>query len=271
MPELPEVETTCNGIRPHIQHKNIAKVIVRDPQLRWLIPLEFSQTILGLKIEDVTRRGKYCLLNTAVGSVILHLGMSGSLRIVNTDTPVTRHDHVDIIFEDGIVLRFNDPRKFGAVLWADGNVLEHKLLKNLGTEPLTPEFTGEYLYHRAKKRRKAIKTFIMDGHIVVGVGNIYASESLFIAGILPTRAAGNVSLEEYQTLTQAIKDVLKRAIEKGGTTLKDFVNEQGKAGYFSQSLQVYARAGKACHHCQNPIEQVTLSQRASYFCATCQQ
>lgn len=271
MPELPEVETTCNGIRPHIQHKTITNVIVREAQLRWLIPADFADIISGLTINDVTRRGKYCLLNTATGSIILHLGMSGNLRIVNVNTPVTRHDHVDFIFNDETVLRFNDPRKFGAVLWAQGEVLEHKLLKNLGIEPLESDFDGHYLYQRANKRRKAIKTFIMDGNIVVGVGNIYASESLFIAGILPTRAAGNVTLAEYEKLSAAIQNVLQRAIEQGGTTLKDFVNEQGKAGYFSQSLRVYGRAGQACYQCQKPVEKITLAQRASYFCAGCQQ
>ncbi len=270
MPELPEVETTCNGIRPHIQHKVIREAIVREPQLRWLIPDNFAYTVSGLKIENVTRRGKYCLLNTALGSVILHLGMSGNLRIVNADTPAARHDHVDFVFDDGTVLRFNDPRKFGAVLWAQGDVLEHALLKDLGPEPLSPDFSGDHLFQRAKNRKKTVKTFIMDGHIVVGVGNIYASESLFRAGIAPARPAGNVTLEEYQKLGSAIQTVLQKAIEQGGTTLKDFVNEEGRPGYFSQSLMVYGRAGQPCYHCQSPVEQVTLGQRASYFCPSCQ-
>ncbi|NOQ37185.1 MAG: bifunctional DNA-formamidopyrimidine glycosylase/DNA-(apurinic or apyrimidinic site) lyase, partial [Methylococcaceae bacterium] len=182
----------------------------------------------------------------------------------------TRHDHVDFIFNDGTVLRFNDPRKFGAVLWGQGDVLTHKLLINLGVEPLTTDFNGDYLYQRANNRKKAIKTFIMDGHIVVGVGNIYASESLFMAGIAPTRPAGQVSLEEYRKLADVIKEVLKKSIAQGGTTLKDFVNEQGKAGYFSQSLNVYGRAGQRCYHCQNPVEKIIQTQRASYFCASCQ-
>ncbi|MDQ7090514.1 MAG: bifunctional DNA-formamidopyrimidine glycosylase/DNA-(apurinic or apyrimidinic site) lyase [Methylococcales bacterium] len=270
MPELPEVETICNGIRPHIQHKMIREVIVRESQLRWKIPADFAALITELTVDSVSRRGKYCLLKTASGSIILHLGMSGSLRIVNLQTPVTAHDHVDFVFNDNTVLRFNDPRKFGAVLWGEGDVYTHKLLINLGPEPLTVDFTGDYLYQRAAKRRKAIKNFIMDGHIVVGVGNIYASESLFSAGIHPTCPAGQVSLADYQKLVSVIKDVLQRAIEQGGTTLKDFVNESGNPGYFSQSLLVYGRAGQPCYQCQTLIEQITLAQRASYFCPNCQ-
>jgi formamidopyrimidine-DNA glycosylase len=270
MPELPEVETICNGIRPHIQHKTIHNVVVRESQLRWKIPNDYPSLVIGLRINNVTRRGKYCLLNTTSGSIILHLGMSGSLRIVNKQMPITRHDHVDFIFDDETILRFNDPRKFGAILWGEGDVYQHKLLKTLGPEPLTVNFNGEYLYQQAIKRRKAIKSFIMDGHIVVGVGNIYASESLFAAKLHPLQAAGKISLVEYQTLVIKIKNVLQHAIQQGGTTLKDFVNEQGKPGYFSQSLQVYGRAGKPCYQCHTPIEQLTLAQRASYFCPTCQ-
>ncbi|MCK5728549.1 MAG: bifunctional DNA-formamidopyrimidine glycosylase/DNA-(apurinic or apyrimidinic site) lyase [Methylococcales bacterium] len=270
MPELPEVETVCNGIRPHIQAKIITQVIVRDPQLRWRIPDDFIEMVMGITVNKITRRGKYCLLEADDGSVILHLGMSGSLHIVAENHPIKAHDHVDFIFEDQIILRFNDPRKFGAVLWAEGDVFEHRLLKNLGPEPLSVDFTGELLFQRALKRRKAVKNFIMDGHIVVGVGNIYASESLFAAGIHPERAAGQISLAEYQTLAQAIRNVLEKAITQGGTTLKDFTNADGKPGYFSQALQVYARAGELCYQCQTPISKITLGQRASYFCHQCQ-
>lgn len=270
MPELPEVETICTGIRPFLQHKTIRHVIVREQQLRWRIPDDFADLVTGLTLKTVRRRGKYCLLITLSGSIILHLGMSGSLRIVHQHTPVSTHDHVDFIFEDNIILRFNDPRKFGAVLWGQGEVNEHALLKKLGPEPLTLNFSGEYLYQRALKRRKAIKSFIMDGHIVVGVGNIYASESLFVAKIHPSRAAGKVSLSDYKNLVTAIKTVLQRAIEQGGTTLKDFVNAQGQPGYFTQSLQVYGRTGQCCHQCQHPIEQMIISQRTSYFCPRCQ-
>ncbi|MCK4494264.1 MAG: bifunctional DNA-formamidopyrimidine glycosylase/DNA-(apurinic or apyrimidinic site) lyase [Methylococcales bacterium] len=270
MPELPEVETICNGIRPHIRTKIITNVIVREPQLRWRIPTDFVDTVAGLTINKVTRRGKYCLLETDVGSIILHLGMSGSLRLVTVNHPIKAHDHVDFIFEDQTCLRFNDPRKSGAVLWGEGDVFEHRLLKNLGPEPLSVGFTGEHLFQRALKRRKAVKNFIMDGHIVVGVGNIYASESLFAAGIHPKRMAGQVSLAEYQTLVQAIKRVLEKAITQGGTTLKDFTNADGKLGYFSQALQVYGRVGKHCYQCQNPITKIIIGQRASYFCSQCQ-
>lgn len=270
MPELPEVETLCNGIRPHIQNKIIGDVIIRDPQLRWRIPNDFADHVIGLRVESVMRRGKYCLLKTALGSIILHLGMSGNLRIVNAHTPINRHDHVDFIFTDETVLRFNDPRKFGAVLWGQGDVYAHALLKNLGPEPLSADFSGHYLYQRAAKRKKAIKSFIMDGNIVVGVGNIYASEALFSAGIHPAQSAGKVSLATYQQLVFTLQTVLKNAIKQGGTTLKDFVNAQGKPGYFSQSLQVYGRAGHRCYQCQTVIEQITLAQRASYFCPQCQ-
>ncbi len=270
MPELPEVETTCNGIRPFIEQQQITQVIIREAQLRWLIPTEFATQITGLTITSVSRRGKYCLLHTDKGSIILHLGMSGSLRITDASITAGKHDHVDFIFANQHILRFNDPRKFGSVSWCAGDVFQHKLLVNLGPEPLTADFTAEYLYAKAAKRRKAIKNFIMDGNMVVGVGNIYASEALFKAGIYPLRAAGKVSLAEYHTLVVAIKQILHQAISQGGTTLKDFVNAAGKPGYFSQQLQVYARAGQKCNQCQHPIESLVIGQRMSYFCTKCQ-
>ena len=269
MPELPEVETTCKGISPYLIGNTITAVIVRQMQLRWPVPANLNTIIAGLQIKSVTRRAKYCLLNTELGSLILHLGMSGNLRIVNAHDKAGKHDHIDIIFANNIALRFNDQRKFGAVLWAE-NIATHPLLKELGPEPLTADFSGEHLYGLAKKRKLPIKTFIMDGHIVVGVGNIYASESLFFAGILPTREVGSISLAEYQHLAAAIKTVLQCAIAQGGTTLKDFVNAEGKPGYFSQSLAVYGRAGLPCYQCQNLIEQIKIGQRASYFCPLCQ-
>lgn len=270
MPELPEVETTCKGISPYITGNIFSAVIVRQSQLRWPVPTDLAQILCGLQINSVTRRGKYCLLNTGTGTLILHLGMSGNLRIVTAGEKPNKHDHVDFIFKNNTVLRFNDQRKFGAVLWAAGDVTTHPLLKDLGPEPLTADFNGEYLFFRSTQRKMPIKTFIMDGHIVVGVGNIYASESLFLAGIVPTRAAGSLSLEEYQKLAATIKTVLQRAIEQGGTTLKDFVNAEGKPGYFSQSLAVYGRAGLPCYQCQSLIQQVKIGQRASYFCPVCQ-
>lgn len=270
MPELPEVETTCKGISPYIIGNTITTVIVRQAQLRWPVPANLASTVAGLKIDSVTRRGKYCLLNTGSGTLILHLGMSGNLRITSETEKPLKHDHVDIIFQNKILLRFNDQRKFGAVLWAEGDVTTHSLLKDLGPEPLTAEFNGEYLFFRATQRKVPVKSFIMDGHVVVGVGNIYASESLFLAGLLPTRAAGSISLNDYQKLASAIKTVLQRAIEQGGTTLRDFVNAEGKPGYFSQSLNVYGRAGLPCYQCQHLIQQIRIGQRASYFCPVCQ-
>lgn len=270
MPELPEVETTCKGISPYIIGNIITDVIVRQSQLRWPVPTDLASLVANLQINHVLRRGKYCLLTAQTGSVILHLGMSGNLRIVNRNDRPNKHDHVDFIFKNNAVLRFNDQRKFGAVLWGAGDVMEHPLLKDLGPEPLTDDFNGEYLFFRSTQRKMPVKTFIMDGHIVVGVGNIYASESLFLAGIAPTRAAGSLSLPDYQKLAETIKTVLQRAIEQGGTTLKDFVNAEGKPGYFSQSLAVYGRAGLPCQQCQTLIQQVKIGQRASYFCPLCQ-
>lgn len=270
MPELPEVETTRKGISPYIIGNTISSVVVRQNQLRWPVPANLTDTVSGLQIDSVTRRGKYCLLNTHSGTIVLHLGMSGNLRITNTAEKAGKHDHIDILFKNNLVLRFNDQRRFGAVLWAEGDVAIHPLLKNLGPEPLTLDFNGEYLFFRSTGKKMPIKTFIMDGHNVVGVGNIYASESLFMAGILPTRAAGNISLNDYQKLALAIKAVLQRAIDQGGTTLRDFINAEGNPGYFSQSLAVYGRAKLPCYQCQSLIQQIKIGQRASYFCPVCQ-
>jgi formamidopyrimidine-DNA glycosylase len=270
MPELPEVETTCQGISPYLVGNIITAVIVRQFQLRWAVPVDLAHTLSGLQINSVTRRGKYCLLNTNAGTVILHLGMSGNLRIIHAGEKPGKHDHVDFIFKNNIVLRFNDQRRFGAVLWTKEELAAHPLLKNLGPEPLTADFNPEYLHNQALKRKIPLKTFIMDGHVVVGVGNIYASESLFLAGLLPTRTTANLSLIDCQKLVATIKNVLERAIEQGGTTLKDFVNAEGKPGYFSQSLAVYGRAAQPCYQCQNLIQQLKIGQRASYFCPVCQ-
>jgi formamidopyrimidine-DNA glycosylase len=220
-------------------------------------------------ITDVTRRGKYLFLHTAVGSVIIHLGMSGSLRVVSNNEAPGKHDHVDIVFDD-CILRLRDPRRFGAVLWTARSPLQHKLIATLGPEPLSDAFDVDVLFARSRKRKLGIKPFIMDSKIVVGVGNIYASEALFRAGIRPTIAAGRVSRERYQRLVQAIKAVLAEAIAAGGTTLRDFVNGEGKPGYFQQTLQVYGRAGEPCVVCGNVIKQIQQAQRASYYCSHCQ-
>lgn len=270
MPELPEVETTCRGIMPHIRGKKISRVIIRQQQLRWPVADDLPQILSGQIVLQVKRRAKYLLLETATGSLIIHLGMSGNLRIVNTQLKPGKHDHIDFVFADGVILRLNDPRRFGAVLWTTAPTNQHPLLESLGPEPLSTDFNGQLLYHLARQRKITVKSFIMNSHIVVGVGNIYASESLFMAGILPSRQAGRISLQRYQQLADSIKNVLKQAIDQGGTTLRDFVNAQGKPGYFQQSLHVYGRANQPCLQCSSPIKQIKIAQRASYFCSHCQ-
>jgi formamidopyrimidine-DNA glycosylase len=270
MPELPEVETTCRGIAPHIVGQTVKQVIVRQPQLRWPVPETLNQTLTGLSIQSVTRRAKYLLISTSAGTLLLHLGMSGNLRFLSTDQPVGKHDHIDFVFEDGTMLRFNDQRRFGAVLWTTEPAAEHQLLKDLGPEPLLADFNGELLYARSRNRKIAVKSFIMDSHIVVGVGNIYANEALFMAGIQPTRQAGKVSLARYQKLAECIRVVLRQAIEQGGTTLRDFVNEAGKPGYFQQQLKVYGRSGLPCATCQHPLTEIRISNRSTVFCGICQ-
>ena len=269
MPELPEVETTLRGIEPHLVNQRIARVIVRDPRLRWPVPAEVKKAE-GQQFVGLDRRGKYLLLQLEQGGLIIHLGMSGSLRILQQPLAPEKHDHVDIELENGVCLRFNDPRRFGAFLWVDGEMESHELLRDLGPEPLSTEFTTDYLYKRSRERRVAIKNFIMNGHIVVGVGNIYASEALFMAGIHPQRAAGRVSRQRYEGLTAAIRDVLDRAIKQGGTTLRDFVNSDGAPGYFAQELLVYDRAGSDCFQCGAAIRQKVIGQRSSYYCPACQ-
>ena len=270
MPELPEVETTCRGIAPHIVGQTIKQVIIRQPQLRWPIPSELNQTLTGLNILAVSRRAKYLLFTTGAGTMLMHLGMSGSLRIMSAGQSAGKHDHIDFIFNDDTVLRFNDPRRFGAVLWTTAPVAEHSLLKALGPEPLLDEFNGELLYTRSRNRKVPVKSFIMDSHVVVGIGNIYANEALFMAGILPTRQAGKVSLARYQKLAECIRVILQHAITQGGTTLRDFVNEAGKPGYFQQQLKVYGRAGLPCTHCLQPLTETRLANRSTVFCGACQ-
>ncbi len=269
MPELPEVETTLRGIEPHLLNQRIARVIVRDPRLRWPVPAAVKKAE-GQVFVSLNRRGKYLLLKLEQGGLIIHLGMSGSLRILQRQSSPEKHDHIDIELENGVCLRFNDPRRFGAFLWVDGAMESHELLRDLGPEPLSKEFTADYLYHRSRTRRVAIKNFIMNGHIVVGVGNIYASEALFMAGIHPQRAAGRVSRRRYEGLVAAIRDVLSRAIKQGGTTLRDFVNSDGAPGYFAQELLVYDRAGSECFQCGAAVRQKVIGQRSSYYCPACQ-
>lgn len=270
MPELPEVETTCRGIAPHIEGKTIQNVIVRQAQLRWLIPNDFAQTVNGLTIQKVQRRAKYLLLTTRTGAIVIHLGMSGNLRIVNNQQSINRHDHVDFIFDNNTVLRFNDQRRFGAVFWAEQPVLKHPLLRILGVEPLSTDFSGQLLYHLSRHRKVPAKLFIMDSHIVVGVGNIYANEALFMAGISPICRVCDLTLARCEKLAECICIVLNHAIEQGGTTLRDFVNASGKAGYFQQQLQVYGRGGKPCFVCNEILIETRLNNRTTVFCPHCQ-
>jgi len=262
MPELPEVETTCRGIAPHIEGQQVNTVIVRHPTLRWPVSPEVKNLLPGLTITKVKRRAKYLLLETDSGTLIIHLGMSGSLRIVDPHTPAEKHEHIDIIFNNNRCLRYKDPRRFGCFLWTDLPIQQH--------EPLSDSFDIDYFYHQAQRRKVPIKTFIMDGKVVVGVGNIYACEALFSSGIHPQRVANNISKKRLHTLLKNIKLILAQAIQQGGTTLKDFVNSEGKPGYFQQTLNVYGRKNLPCTACQSHIKQVTIAQRSSFYCPTCQ-
>jgi len=269
MPELPEVETTLRGIEPYMQGQRIIRVIVRDPRLRWPVPVTVSKAE-GQRVIGLRRRAKYLLIELEQGSLIIHLGMSGSLRVLTGYNSAGKHDHFDIELENGTCVRFNDPRRFGAFLWVDGNVDSHQLLRRLGPEPLSDAFTATYLHQRSQGRKLAIKNFIMNGQVVVGVGNIYASEALFMAGIHPQRAAGRISLQRYAGLVDAIRDVLARAIKMGGTSLRDFVNSDGAPGYFARELLVYNRAGSDCFQCGMAIRQKVIGQRSSFYCPDCQ-
>lgn len=269
MPELPEVETTRRGIAPHLEGKRIRHLRVNDARLRWPVPADLAERLQGETAIAVDRRGKYLLTQFAQGTLLIHLGMSGSLRVVTDNSPRLKHDHIEMELEDGKLLRFNDPRRFGAWLWAD-DWQHHPLLAHLGPEPLSPDFTGHYLYQRARGRSGAVKPFLMDSQVVVGVGNIYASEALYIAGIDPRRAAGRIAEARMETLVDAVKTVLGQAIRQGGTTLRDFVNSDGKPGYFAQSLQVYGRGGEACRRCSHRLTEIRLGQRSSVFCPQCQ-
>jgi len=270
MPELPEVETTRRGIEPYLLNQTVTKIVVRQPQLRWPIPLAFQEDFLHQTLNSIQRRGKYLLLNTDNGTALIHLGMSGSLRIVSSKQLHQKHDHVDIHFSNNLVLRYTDPRRFGSILWTADDPHQHQLLINLGPEPLSADFNANYLWRRSRHRRQAIKQFLMNSHIVVGVGNIYANESLFKAKIHPTRAAGKISLKRYQVLIEVIQETLKDAIQQGGTTLKDFVNSDGKPGYFSQHLQVYGRGDQPCFCCGKHLSEIRLGQRTTVFCSNCQ-
>ncbi|CAB3788382.1 bifunctional DNA-formamidopyrimidine glycosylase/DNA-(apurinic or apyrimidinic site) lyase [Pararobbsia alpina] len=275
MPELPEVEVTRRGISPHITGQHIERIDVRTPALRWPIPSGLDAMLAGRRVERVERRGKYLLIEVDTGWLIVHLGMTGTLRILPRSALETRpekHDHVDIVFGE-CVLRLRDPRRFGAVLWHPreaGDVARHPLLLPLGVEPFSPEFTTQLLFDRTRGRSMSIKQALLAGDIVVGVGNIYASECLFRAGIHPARAAGRISKARYEKLAEAIRDTLAEAITKGGSTLRDFVGSDGARGYFQLDYFVYDRAGEPCRVCGTPIRQIVQGQRSTFYCIQCQ-
>jgi formamidopyrimidine-DNA glycosylase len=279
MPELPEVETTRAGLAPHVVDRTVTSVVLRRPDLRWPIPPDVAERLPGQRILAVRRRAKYLLLDTDAGSALLHLGMSGSLRVLPAQTPVGTHDHVDFVLDHprsrpARVLRFNDPRRFGCLLWQPPGET-HELLRDLGPEPLGDgadgvKFDGDYLFALSRGRSAPVKNFLMDQRVVVGVGNIYVAEALFAAGISPLRAAGKVSRERYARLAGEVKRILAHAIARGGTTLRDFISPDGAPGYFEQELSVYGRGGAPCRNCGRPLKQGTIGQRATVWCALCQ-
>lgn len=268
MPELPEVETTRRGISPSLINQSIERIIVRQPKLRHLVNDNISEITSGLNITDVSRRAKYLIIHLEKGYFLVHLGMSGHLRLVNDKIKPEKHDHIDLCLKNGVILRYNDPRRFG--LWLYEEHLPHPLLAKLGPEPLLDDFSGEYLYKAVQKRVKPIKTLIMDNHIVVGVGNIYASESLFEAKIHPLTPAKNLSYKQCESLCEIIKDVLAKSIKAGGTTLKDFYAADGKPGYFVNELLVYGRKNKPCNECSTPIDNLVIGGRNTFYCPKCQ-
>jgi formamidopyrimidine-DNA glycosylase len=269
MPELPEVETTRRGLEPLITDRRIVSVHIYKPRLRWEIPTHLTKTLNNQTIRKITRRAKYLLLHFDIGQLVMHLGMSGSISVVNPIEPLKKHEHFELKLDNSTSLRFNDPRRFGSVLWQKPNETL-TLLKNLGPEPLSYEFDNDSLFKSSNGKSRNIKSFIMDSNVVVGVGNIYASESLFLAGISPKREAGKTSKRRFIVLTKCIKDVLTDAINNGGTTLNDFSNVDGNPGYFSQILNVYDRDNMPCIRCSGKIKRIIQNQRATYYCPKCQ-
>lgn len=269
MPELPEVETTRRGLQPLVAGQTIRSLRVREPRLRWPVEPSLDRRLRNRKVLELARRGKYLLICTDAGTLLVHLGMSGSLRFLPERREPERHDHFDLEFVSGAMLRFNDPRRFGSLHWS-ASPAAHWLLKNLGPEPLGADFSGNYLWRMSRGRRVAIKTLLMNGRIVAGLGNIYANEALFRAGIHPSRQAGRVSRKRLQRLADAVEDVLREAIQAGGTTLQDFVGGDGKPGYFQLALDAYGRAGEPCVRCGQRIRVRTIGQRATYYCPNCQ-
>ncbi|RMF98789.1 MAG: bifunctional DNA-formamidopyrimidine glycosylase/DNA-(apurinic or apyrimidinic site) lyase [Gammaproteobacteria bacterium] len=270
MPELPEVETTRRGIAPAIVGRRIHSLVLRSRRLRWPIPRRLPGRLAGARIQALRRRAKYLLLVTDRGTALIHLGMTGSIRLIFEDQAPKKHEHFDIVVENGPILRFHDPRRFGSLLWAGARPERHPLLSGLGPEPLGEDFHGDYLYAVSRGRRVSIKPFLMNSRIVVGIGNIYASEALFRAGIHPRRPAGRISLQRMRRLADAVRAVLNESLRSGGTTLRDFYAGDGRPGYFAQRLRVYERAEAPCPACATPIRQEVIGQRSSYFCPRCQ-
>ena len=268
MPELPEVETTLRGITPSLLNRRIVSLDVREPRLRW--PVQIPSEVCGERIVRLTRRAKYLLLHVDAGALILHLGMSGHLRVVSGNVPPGKHDHVDILLDHGLALRLTDPRRFGSLHWQPHPVADHWLLRNLGVEPLSDAFTGDYLFARSRRRRAAVKNFLMDAHVVVGIGNIYANEALFKAGVRPRIAAGRLSRARYREIVARIRETLTTAIGQGGTTLRDFVGSDGRPGYFANELLVYGRQGKPCRRCGSLLKGLRVGQRSTVYCPNCQ-
>ena len=269
MPELPEVETTLRGVSPHLVGHTVRELIVQERRLRWPVPDDLIE-IEGTPILSGSRRGKYLLFATPRGTLLIHLGMSGSLRVLAPSIPWRKHDHLAFRLDSGMELRFHDPRRFGTVQWIHGDPCAHPLLKDLGPEPLSTDFTARHLFDLSRGRSASIKSFIMDSHIVVGVGNIYACEALFMAGIRPTLAAGKVSLPRFLKLVKTIQEVLTASIELGGTTLRDFLNESGEPGYFKQTLHVYDREDQPCRLCGTPVKRIVQTNRSTFLCPKCQ-
>lgn len=270
MPELPEVETTRRGLQPHLEGKVIKALVVRNHALRRPVPKNLARLISGTAIRSIRRRGKYLLFDCGRGTLIVHLGMSGRLWLVERGAAIDKHDHFDLVLDDGKVVRFKDPRRFGLLLWGDKNPLAHPLLKDIGPEPFTLAFNGEYLYAQTRNRSAAIKLVLMDSHVVAGVGNIYASEALFRAGIRPSTQARRLSRARCELLAQKVRETLQDAIDAGGSSLRDYVNSSGEAGYFQDKFNVYDRAGEPCFKCGEPIKSIRQGQRATYYCPHCQ-
>ncbi len=268
MPELPEVETIVRSIRPTIKNKKINDVTVRQRSLRYPITRNIKNILAGQEIQNVSRRAKYILIDLDKGYLIIHLGMSGSLQVMDLAEPVQKHDHFDLVF-DNLTLRYNDPRRFGCILWVE-DITTNKLLARLGVEPLSDDFSGDYLFNISRGRSQGIKQFIMDSGNLVGVGNIYAAEALWKCGIAPTKPAKDCSKKQCQQLAQAIKDILDKAILAGGTTIRDFKGADGKLGYFVQELKVYGKEGQPCPNCNSIIKKLVLGQRSSFYCPQCQ-